>query len=381
MKGCILFLSDGQLGAWQEGRASILTSQRQAKYEETIRSLEEKYEWKTSGAGARFMEQHNPYHGAGNDSRITAIAPFKSQLLYAITTGESGGLYTKDPLNDAALEGLRYSDRNFTVRDMDAKGDLIACAMDTIRGECHITLFKEGAPGCQTVTQGDTVDTSPWLTQAGGQIYYASAGYARDEAGRILAKGPSAILKLDLQTGALDEIRSDDQYDYLRPKQGPDGALYMIRRPYGQPRITQPNALDRLRNAGSVLRGLVRFFKAIGKAGEQEQPTAQASRGQVKQAPQRRMLEGVWVELSQDAPDKAEGEKGCVPDSWKLVRLEEDGSLTEVQQGVADYDFDGDALIYSDGRRILRLAAGKRTLLYRGLFIPRLAVMKASFIS
>jgi hypothetical protein len=78
------------------------------------------------------------------------------------------------------------------------------------------------------------------------------------------------------------------------------------------------------------------------------------------------------VSLPKDAKEE---NQGCVPDSWVLMRREKDGSLTQVQKCVADYAFDGDALIYSNGRSIFRCENGERTLLCRGTFISRLIVI------
>jgi hypothetical protein len=73
--------------------------------------------------------------------------------------------------------------------------------------------------------------------------------------------------------------------------------------------------------------------------------------------------------------DQAE-DGGFVPKDWVLMRENPEGELEVVREGVADYDFDGDALIWSDGRRILRSENGKTTVLHRGVFIPRIVVCK-----
>ena len=89
------------------------------------------------------------------------------------------------------------------------------------------------------------------------------------------------------------------------------------------------------------------------------------------------MLEGVLVDVTRVSDAKTDDdERGCVPDAWVLMRREDDGSLTELVKGVADYDFDGDALVYSDGRRIIRLDDGKKNVLYKAVFIPRIVVCR-----
>jgi hypothetical protein len=75
-------------------------------------------------------------------------------------------------------------------------------------------------------------------------------------------------------------------------------------------------------------------------------------------------------------PADQEDDGGFVPKDWVLMRENPEGELEVVREGVADYDFDGDALIWSDGRRILRSENGKTTVLHRGVFIPRIVVCK-----
>ncbi len=372
----IVFLNDGEMGVISGGNAAPLTSQRMVQYQRTLRELEERYAWKTAGAGAQFMGQHNPYADAqaqGAMCHVTALAPMQGQLLYALATPEMGGLYLKDPLDDGAQEGNWYSDRGFLVRDMDACDGQLALALDSVHGECHIALMQEGKPTYQVMTQGDTVDTAPWFSRRTKDLYYASVGNGRNADGAMLARGPSAILKLNLASGSLSEMLADDQIDYLRPREAPDGALYFIRRPY-QPKGSRLLSLgERTKSVGAFFKGVGRFFKAIGdpQAAQGGKPTLT---GNAKTVPQNRTLEGVTLDVSLPK-DPAEQDKGCVPESWVLMRRGLDGTLTEVYKGVADYAFDGDALIYSDGRRIFRCQGGKREKLYRGTFVSKLTVV------
>ena len=379
MSGKIVYLNDGEMGVITGGGASALTSQRMAQYQRTLRQLEEQHAWKTSGAGAQFMGETNPYAGAdeqGEACRVTALTGLHGQLLYALSTPEMGGLYLKDPLDDEAQEGNWYSDRGFFVRDMDAHDGQIALALDSVRGECHIALMEEGRPSYRVITQGDTVDAAPWLSRRERDVlYYASVGNGRNEDGMILAQGPSAILRLNLASGELTELMADDRTDYLRPREAPDGALYFIRRPYQQ-KGNRPLSLgERAKNVGAFLRGVGMFFRAIAdpKGAANSKPVLS---GGAKAVHQSRTLEGQTLDVSLPA-DPAEQDKGCVPDSWVLMRRNADGTLAEVVRGVADYAFDGDALVYSDGRRIFRLREGRKEKLCQGIFLSRVAVLES----
>lgn len=376
----VLFLSDGEMSVLERGEVRTLHSVRMQKYIDTARELENRNAWKYEGAGAQFQHQVNPYAAprrmAESSCRVTALAPFGDQLLYALVTPDMGGLYLKSMEDDAAAEGNWLSERGFNLRDMHLQGGQIACALDTPQGECHIALMKAGQTHYQIVTQGDTQDTAPFLCPDGKMLYYASAGFARDEEGRIIAKGPAALLKLDLRSGDLDTVYEDAAADYLRPKVSPDGALYFIRRPYEIPRSKPLTLTDRMKNVGAFFKGMGKLFQFIGdpEGSKKRQPHVA---GQGDNAAQKRMLEGVLLDVTsmQDTDTQDDGH-GYVPASWVLMRREPDGKLTEVIKGVADYDFDGDALVYSDGRRIIRQQGEKKTVLHKAVFIPRLVVMK-----
>ncbi len=375
----ILFLSDGDMAVYADGGVRLLTSERMEKYMETARELENRNAWKYEGASAQFQNRENPYEMhrrmAENACRVTAVAPCEGQLLYALVTPDMGGLYLK-ALDEDGAESSWLSERTFLPRDLHVQGDQVAAALDTPQRECHIAILRPGQARYQIITQGDTQDTAPFLCRDGRTLYYASAGYARNEAGMIVAKGPSALLKLDLRSGSLDAVYEEDSMDYLRPKVGMDGLLYFIRRPYQQPKGKRLTMADRVKNVGAFFKGVGRLFQFIGDPeGSAKRQTRVA--GQNDDSQQKRMLEGVLVDVTRTADANTEdADHGCVPETWVLTRREADGTLTEIVKGVADYDFDGDALVYSDGRRIIRLENGKKTVLHKAVFIPRISVLR-----
>lgn len=376
----VLFFSDGEMTLYHDGRMQVLHSGRMERYMATARDLEARNAWKYEGAGAQFQQQRNPYEAhrrmAESACRVTAMAMHGDQLLYALVTPDMGGLYLRALEDDAAPESSWLSERTFRPRDMHMQGGQVALALDTPQGECHIALLEAGKARYETLTLGDTQDTAPFLCPDGRTIYYASAGFARDEEGHILAKGPSALLKLDARTGDLTEVIAADDMDYLRPRVAPDGRLYFIRRPYQMPKPKRLSLIDRVKNVGAFFKGVGRLFQFIGdpEGSAKRQPRIA---GQPDDGQQKRMLEGVLVDVTRVSDAAAEDdERGCVPETWTLMRQEADGSLTAVAAGVADYGFDGDGLVYSDGRRIIRLQDGRKTVLHRAVFIPRLIVVE-----
>lgn len=374
----IFFLSDGEMMVYDNGTVRRLHSERKAQYIRVARSLEERNAWKYEGAGAKFQQQMNPYEQRSRTAeascQVRAVAAWKGQLLYALTTPEIGGLYVKDPADDNAPESNWLSEREFRPAEMHVQGGQVVIALDSALGERHIAMMQGDAPRYEMLTQGDTQDSAPFLCADGRTLYYASSGWARNENGMPLAKGPSALLRLDLRSGDLDEIAAADDADYLRPKTSPDGTLYVIRKPYKAEGPKRPGLIDKAKNIGAAVKGLGKLLQFMGDPEGAAKRTPRVA-GQSAEAAQKRMLEGVMLEIA--APKgSAEDDAGCIPADWLLMRQTVDGHFEEVCKGVADYDFDGDALIYTDGRRIIRLENGKKTVLHKAVFIPRIVVSK-----
>lgn len=378
MTNRILFLSDREMMVYEDGGARRLHSARKAQYIRTAHSQEERNAWKYEGAGAKFQHQANPYEyrsrTAEADCQIRAIAPWKGQLLYALTMPEIGGLFVKDAADDDAPESNWLSEREFRPVDLHVQGDQVALALDSALGERHIAVMKGNSARYEIVTQGDTQDSAPFLCPDGRHLYLTSAGWARDEVGRPLAKGPGSLLRLDLKNGDMEEIAADEAYDYLRPKLAPDGTLYVIRKPYKSDAPKRLSIVDKVRNIGAAFKGLGKLLQAIGDPEGTAKRTPRVA-GQSAEAAQKRMLEGVMVDIACGGTADG-GEEGCIPADWLLMRQAPDGHFEEVCKGVADYDFDGGAILLTDGRRIIRLEDGQKTVLHKAVFIPRIAVLR-----
>ncbi len=369
----IFYLNDGEMGVLAEGVMRPIPSARRQQYIDTMHNLQTRNAWKYEGVGAKFQMQHNPYEGAAAHAeslcRITAIAPVQGHLLYALQTPEVGGFYLRSADAADPAEDNWLSERGFAAHDVHVSGDSVAFSVE-MGSERHIALMDMGSTRYRIVTQGDTCDSAPFLSADGRTLYCASSGYARNENGMPVAKGPSSILRIDLRSGELTEPYAQDDADYLRPKVGPDGALYVIRRPYDTPRVKRVTMVDRVKNIGAFFKGMGKVISIIGDP-EQAKKQPQII-GQTKEQTQRRMLEGALLDIACIDQHQAE-ETGIVPDTWVLMK-ETPGGLTEVCKGVADYDFDGDALIVSDGRRIVRITGGRREVLGKGSFISRISV-------
>jgi len=167
----VLYLSDGEMGLYADGRARALHSDRMEKYVATAQELESRNAWKYEGAGAQFQQRENPYEArrrmAESACRVTAMAVCDGQLLYALVTPDMGGLYLKSMEEDDAPESSWLSERAFRPVDLHVRGDQAVLALETAHGECHIALLKAGKARYEIVTQGDTQDTAPSFAGTG----------------------------------------------------------------------------------------------------------------------------------------------------------------------------------------------------------------------
>ena len=144
----VLFLSDGEMSLYADGRAVALPSSRMQKYMDTARELENRNAWKYTGAGAQFQGQENPYEVhrrmAENACRVTAVVPYAGEALYALVTPDMGGLYLRplDAADDSEQSWL--SERTFHPRDLQVQGEQIVCALNSPQGESHIAVMTAG---------------------------------------------------------------------------------------------------------------------------------------------------------------------------------------------------------------------------------------------
>lgn len=374
----LLYLLDGEMQVYDGGRSFELPSARKDRYINTVHELAEQNAWKYEGSGAEFQGRRNPYASAGEiaerSCEITAAIPYDGRVLYALTTPDMGGLYLRSGDPGSMDEGHWRSERNFRIADLHHRGEKLVFSLMCADAQWHIALMNAGNANYRVITQGDTKDTAPYLSRDGRSVYYASSGFARSAEGVLMATGPSALLRLNLANGSLEELFTEENWDYLRPKEGPDGALYFIRRPYQQKVPRGPGLGQKIRNVGAFFKGIGKLISYIGDP-EKARKTPQIA-GQSGDAGQQRLLEGMFLDIQGKQGASDSEEEGLVPSDWVLMRREANGELQEVQKGVADYDFAGGSLVYTNGRRIIFAGREGKTTLCRGAFIPRVCVME-----
>lgn len=367
------YISDKQLYVWEDGKVTALPSIRYQKYLATMQSIHDAKAWKTSGTGAMFT-------GAAADaptdpSRIPVglhgLAPDPTGMLYAVELDEVGGLYRRDLDPAASEEGHVLTRQNLHFGGIARRGQQLAMCIGSDPGRLHLSILDLTDNEETEITDGDTTESHPSWSPDGGRILFSSAGYARNDSGQPVMLGPQEILAYAPATGSLDTLCSDPAYDYLVPREAPDGALYCIRQPYdsGEKRS---NLLK------DILLFPVRIVKAIGGllnyfsmryGGEPLRSNSSRSEKAKHKTPQELFFEGNLLKVEENRrQNQKAGDKypGICPRNRVLLRIDPNGGETILRHGVLDYALLPDGrIVCSNGAHLLLLDGEQQTELAR----------------
>ncbi len=376
-----LFLNEGDLS--KEVRSSVLDS-----YIKKLRESASRNDWKRSGEGARFTGAFEPAESAESRiasvrSAVCCIGKYDGRLIYSINIDGLTGIYSKDDL-DSADEGIIISSADTSYRDFDIKNGRMAVS-SAFAGESHIGVLRIGSSECEVYTDGRSYDTEPvWSKTHSDKLYFCTAGLEIQENpeddryngpeitsyqqlimkmaenNTPIRRGPSSICIMDISQGTMDEVLSDEKYDFLHPQSACDGSLYYIRRPYRSQESGKrgfgclvDTILFPFRLLGALL-GFFNFFsiKYSGKA--------LSKTGDIKQKSSEQMfIDGNLVDAEREMKaNVSKGDKfpGIIPRSWELHRLMPDGSDRLIRRGVVAYRVDEETedILISNGSAILR---------------------------
>lgn len=384
------YIANGKLYAYKDGSADEIRSGVLESYISRVRDAAQRSEWKHSGEGAVFRDAYVP--GADAESRVAQItsrvycaSDYKGSLLYSLSIDRITGIYRKS--DDTVQEGIVLSSGDYAYRDFDIFDGRMAVSA-AFAGESHIGVLPMGTTDCRIYTEGHCWDSQPsWSETRRDTIYYCSSGLpeksqedARSQrpmdmsqmATRMftvpaapVTRGPSAIMKLDIAAGTLDELLADDRYDYIRPQSLPDGSLYYIRRPYIAERGTSALGclgdivLFPFRLLGALF-GFLNVFSA-----KYSGRTLSKSVGTRNRDEEKLFIDGNRINAEAELRanrNRGEENPGIIPHSWELRCRKPNGDDILIRRGVMAYRVDtktGDLLV-SNGSAILRLAPDGR---------------------
>lgn len=381
------YICGGKMYQYNNGSAEELGSGILDSYKTKVKDSAERNEWKYTGTGAAFTGTFRA--GASADdavgsiySSINCIGYHKGDVIYSLNIDNTNGIYRKPISDEASDEGIVLCSSNFAYKDFDIRGDMMVTTA-SFAGESHIGVLDMQSKNFVTYTEGHSLDVTPvWSRVNTNKIYFCciglpeSDGDPREDHGREYSygqilnemyapterginKGPSSICILDISRGTLDEILSDNKYDYTHPASMSDGSLYYIRKPY------KPGAGGRssLGCLVDLVMMPVRLFEAIFgflNVFSAKYSGKTLSRSNVKIRDERQIfIDGNLINAEKELKKNAKGGErhpGIVPKSWELRRLSANGEDTLVRSGVAGFRVDesnGD-ILFSNGSAILR---------------------------
>lgn len=381
----IIYSSENKIFGYDETEKSLteIPCERVNKYRETVRNIQQRKEWKTTGTGANFMgmataDMINPDE---LPVRITGLSVNGDELVYGVNLEDVGSIYHRsfDPADTA--EGLVRASNDFLFGSFDIKDGKLAVCMGSASFQ-HVAVMDMNGR-YDEYTDGDTIEENPcWAAKKNG-VYFSTAGYARDRYGSIAAVSPRAIACLDLDRKSMTEVVSDENYDYLHPREDKNGDLYYIRQPYGgeKPKggVTFKDVIMFPYRIVKGLFGFLNYFTTIF-GGESLKSGGVSNGTKSKQRSQRDIIiEGNVINAEKlDKINEAEGDKlsGIMPASRVLIKRTADGSEEILKKGVLDYILDGDGnVIISNGRHLLRIDKdGNETHIAKAKLAVNLAV-------
>lgn len=390
----VLYTSENKIFSYDESDKSLteIPCGRITKYRETIRGIQQRKEWKTTGTGANFMGMASADMIDADELpvQISGLGVHGDELVYGVNLEDVGSLYHRsfDPSDDC--EGLVRASNEFVFGSFDIKDGKLAVSMGPSRSFLHISVMDMNGR-YDEYTDGDTIEENPcWAAKKNG-IYFSAAGYARNQNGVISATSPRSVAYLDLDKKSMSEIVSDENYDYLHVRQDTNGDLYYIRQPYGgekpQGGITFKDVILFPYRLIKGLFGCLNFFTTIF-GGESLKSGGASNGAKFKQRSEKDMIiEGNVINAEKlDKINEANGDKhgGIMPQSRVLIKRtyanggDSDGSEDIVKKGVLDYVLDGSGnVIVSNGRHLLRIDRdGNESHIAKARLAVNLAVME-----
>ena len=380
------FIADGIL-YWNDGET--IREMKSGVTERYIAHLQEqaqRNEWKKTGSGAVFMGVAEPSADlaqqlAAVDARALCIGLYDGTLLYTQKIDDTSGIYRKSTPQDLN-EGVLLSDSNYNYREFAVWKDQLAFTA-AYGMQCHVGLYSlTGKEETRFVTEGDSFEQYPAWEADGSHLWFSSAGVAKADAVQDESAapqtpfgarmpylppilGPSALCRLQVESGKMEEVLSDPAYDFLKGKPDGEGGFYYIRRPYRQPKSFSLGGclLDILLLPVHLILGIVGFFNFFTMlfAGK---PLSNSIGMTKQQDPKRVILEDNLISADKELrKNRRDPNPGIVPREMELWHHLANGEDRLIRRGVIAYTLQPDqSVIFSNGSDLLQIDRdGKET--------------------
>ncbi len=357
----IAYISENKIFRTNGAKTEELSCGRLNSYKSALADIRRRNEWKTTGTGARFMGQGRlpDEEQAAMYCEITGLACYNGDIVYAIRLDESGGIYIRSSDRADTDETLIVSGKDIFPGRMSCKGRTLYVSCGENSDEKHISIYDEiPSSRCREITDGDTIEESPVMHD--GKLYFSTAGYARNEYGSIAAVQNKSIVCFDPVSGTMDEVLSDEKYDYICPIPDGEGGMFCIRQPAGGESAPEGNpVLDIILFPVRLIKAIINYlnFFSMAFGGEALKNGGNSPERSKKKSDKQMFIEGNLVNAEKNMKaEESRGEKypGIMPPDRLLLHVAADGSESIVRRGVLDYTLMSDgSLAVSNGGHII----------------------------
>lgn len=381
------FIAEKKLYVLKDNTPTAVTCQAVENYKNNLESIQRRREWKSSGVGAQFMgiEQFDN-SDSRNNIYISDVIKFDSEnAIYVARLDEGLTIATKSLVNPQRAEGLLLRKENLVAHDIcfDVKNQRLVFSAGNNRSyERHLCVLAVNGQQLQFITEGDCQDNNPVVNpQNPDEIIYDSCGFAFSQNDIII--GPKEINCLNLATGEVKTLFADEKFDYFKPQLDKHRDLYFIKRPYRENNLDA--SVDSIKAVAvapfKIIKAIVGWLDFFTRrySGESLKTTSGNNPAKTKQKTEEELfVEGNLIKSQTNLEkNKQAGDKfaGTIPRSWELVKVSPTGEMTTLKKGVMSYAIDGDDIIISNGKHLLRLDKDlQETVIVEQKFVSKISV-------
>ena len=383
------FIADGRLYLRDmDGGIREIESRFACEKAEKAERLSERHGWKGEANPA------NPLFGGnvvwGSQAQPAQFRPFRFEALlsgppgeiyYLVGNGSTSGFFRYGI--DTDEERMLFIRPGFVEAGIDRCPETGRFVLGIPRedGRSDIELYSAAGRHEKTLSGGDSRDTNPTFSRKHPKtVLYQSSGISRAENGIPRGSGPEEILRLDLDTGAVETVLADSERDFLLPREDADGNVYAIRRPYRPPgEISLGKTLwDCITFPFRLLSAIIGFLDVFTKLFSQRSPKPGGPAIPPPEGAERYVkVLGKTIDLARVRKrGTPEEEWSLAPGTWELIRQAPDGAVTALSPKVVAYDLAPDGSVHiTNGFQVRRCPTGPAEKLFRYRLIQALRVL------
>jgi len=385
-----LFISDGRLFL-NEGQENMeITSKFAEEKTEEAQRERSVHGWKSDR-----RQDVDPYYGSniiwgGQAGRRpfrkfrfkNVMAKNEDSIFYLLTNDIVAGLFE---YNISENEELRIFHKNeFHENGMDYSHGLgkFVAAMLNEDQSVNLELLDNQAKYEKSLTSGDSRDSNPCFSKFNNdEILYQSAGIGRDDQGFVWAHGPEAINKINITSCEITTLLADDTYDFLTPKDDQQGNIYCIRRPYHRLGYSSPIKMVWYFITFPVrfIVAILRFLDAFTRLFNREPMTPAGPSLQSRTENKYVSVLGRTIDLAKvERKARFLNEPSLVPNSWELIKLDNQGNISLISKRVSSFDIDDSGKLHiTNGFRVKKIIQNKMQTVLKHNIIESIKVVKS----